>query len=346
MFKKQKSLIGLDVGMHTAKAVELTQYGNELVVTAYAQNDIVSQSERADAIVEMLQSQVFRTRRVATAVSGKSVIVRYLTMVDMSSDDLRNAITFEADKYIPFDVDEVVLDAQRLDDGGLHFEGLGENEMRVLLVAVKRGLIDDHVGLVQSIGLQPQVIDVDAFALGNAFELRDRLSPAMDADERVTALIDVGATKTNINVLRGRVLCFTREIYLGGDDFTQAVSKRLGCDTAQAEQLKREPGDNIETLNDAVFPSVDDLGNEIHLSFDYFENQFDHGVDDVFVSGGGVQLPLVAETFERVFEKRTRHWDPTEYLRVDEDTVDVAALRANAGQLAIAVGLASRVRKD
>lgn len=346
MFKKQKSLIGLDIGTHTAKAVELSRFGNELVVTAFAQADVGSADTRADAIVEMLQSQVFRTRRVATAVSGKSVIVRYLTMVGMSDDELNNAIKFEADKYIPFDVDEVVLDAHRLDDGGLQFEGLDDNEMRVLLVAVKRSLIEDHVGLVQSIGLQPSVIDVDAFALGNAFELRETMSPAMDAEHRVTALIDVGATKTNINVLRGSVLCFTREIYLGGDDFTGAVSKRLGCDSAQAEALKRDPGENVETLNDAVLPSVDDLGNEIHLSFDYFENQFDHAVDDVFVSGGGVQLPLVAETFERVFEKRTRHWDPTEYLRVDEDAVDVAALRANAGQLAVAVGLASRVGKD
>ena len=114
----------------------------------------------------------------------------------------------------------------------------------------------------------------------------------------------------------------------------------------QAEQLKRQPGDNIEALRDAVLPTIDDLGNEIHLSFDYFENQFDQPVDDVFLSGGGVALPLVAETFEKIFEKRTRHWDPIEHLRVDDDAVDVDALRANAGQLAIALGLACRLRKD
>ncbi len=346
MFKKQRSLIGLDIGAHAVKAIELTQFGNEVVVTAYAQNDIVSEGARADAIVDMMQGQQFRTRRVATAVSGKSVIVRYLTMIQMSDDDLRNAVKFEADKYIPFDVDEVVLDAQRLDDRGVQFEGLADNEMRVLLVAVKRSLIEDHVGLVQSIGLQPDIIDVDAFALGNSYELRGLMSAGMEQDDRVTALIDVGANKTNINVLRGGTLCFTREIYLGGDDFTSAVAKRLGCEVHQAELLKREPGDNIEALRDAVLPSIDDLGNEIHLSFDYFENQFDQPVDDVFLSGGGAQLPLVADTFEKIFEKHTRHWDPTEHLRVDEDNVDIDALRANAGQLAIAVGLASRLRKD
>lgn len=346
MFKKQKSLIGLDIGAHAAKAIELTQIGNEYVVTAYAQTDLPSDGSKADAIVDMLSGHVLRTRRVATAVSGKSVIVRYLTMVHMSDDDLRNAIKFEADKYIPFDIDEVVLDAHRLHDGGRRFEGLADNEMRVLLVAVKRSLIEDHVGLVQSIGLLPALVDVDAFALGNAFEFRSHLAPSIEQDHRVSALIDVGAHKTNINVLRGGALCFTREIYLGGTDFTSAASKRLGCEMHQAETLKRQPGDNIEALRDAVLPTIDDLGNEIHLSFDYFENQFDQPVDDVFLSGGGVELPLVAETFEKIFEKRTRHWDPVEHLRIDEDAVDIDALRANAGQLAIATGLACRLRKD
>ena len=96
--------------------------------------------------------------------------------------------------------------AAPLEDGGHHFEGLADNEMRVLLVAVKRSLISDHMGMIQSIGLQPDIIDVDAFAIGNAYEFRNSLAPTMEQDDRVTALIDVGAGKTNINVLRGGTL--------------------------------------------------------------------------------------------------------------------------------------------
>jgi len=351
MFKKQKSLIGLDIGSHCVKAVELTQYGGETVLTAYGQNEIVSEGGRADAIIDLIQGRSFRTRRTCTAVSGKSVIVRYLTMIKMSPDDLKNAIKFEADKYIPFDVEEVVLDAQRLADGPAGKDQKekgqgGENEMRVLLVAVKRSLIEEHVQLVQSIGLVPEIIDVDAFALGNAYEVRGTLGAGGDVGDRAVALIDVGAGKTNINIVRGGTSYFTREIYLGGDDFTSAISKRLGCEVHQAETMKKDPGENAEALRDAVTPSIDDLGNEIHLSFDYFENQFDRPVDDVLLSGGGARLPLVEETFEKIFEKRTRRWDPTEDLKIDESTVDVEALRANAGQLAVAVGLASRIRKD
>lgn len=346
MFKKQRSLIGLDIGTNSVKAVELTQYGSELVLTAYGQNEIVSEGQKADAVVDLLQGHKFRTRRVVTAVSGKSVIVRYLTMIQMSDDDLRNAIKFEADKYIPFDVDEVVLDAQRLDDPPGARAGLGENEMRVLLVAVKRSLIDDHVQLIQSIGLQPEIIDVDAFALGNAWDLRRATASGVDDDDKVVALLDVGANKTNINVLRSGSSHFTREIYLGGDDLTSAIAKRMGCESHQAEQLKRDPGDHIEAVRDAVLPSIDDLANEIHLSFDYFENQCDRAVDDVLLSGGGAQLKLVEETFEKVFEKRVRHWDPTENLNFDADAVDVEALKKNAAQVAIATGLAARIRKD
>lgn len=347
MFKKQRSLIGLDIGTHSVKAVELTQTGSELVVTAFGRNEIVSQGAKADAVVDLLQGGSFRTRRVVTAVSGKSVIVRYLTMVQMSDDDLKNAIRFEADKYIPFDVEEVVLDAQRLDDGaGASRAGLAENEMRVLLVAVKRSLIDEHVQLVQSIGLQPEIVDVDAFALGNAYELRKLLAPGVDGEDRVTALVDVGANKTNINVLRGGTSHFTREIYLGGDDLTSAISKRMGCEVHQAEALKRDPGEHFEGVRDAALPSIDDLANEIHLSFDYFENQCDRAVDEVLLSGGGAQFKLLEETFEKVFEKRTRTWDPTENLGVDAQAVDVEALKKCASSLTIATGLAARIRKD
>jgi len=202
------------------------------------------------------------------------------------------------------------------------------------------------VQLIQSIGLAPEIIDVDAFALGNAYELRGMLGAGVDDADRAVALIDVGANKTNINVLRGGASYFTREIYLGGEDFTSAISKRMGCEVHQAELLKRDPGENEEALRDAVLPSIDDLGNEIHLSFDYFENQFDRAVDDVLLSGGGAHLKLVESTFEKIFEKRTRHWDPTENIKIDESAVDAEALRANAGQLAVAVGLASRIRKD
>ena len=340
MFTKTRRLIGLDIGSNCVKAVELTQTGSEVVVTGYGQAEMVSEGSKADAVVQACRG--FHTKRTVSSVSGKSVIVRFLNMAKTPDDNLMNVIRVEADKYIPFDVEEVVLDAQRMPDGA---QQQGE-EMRVLLCAVKRSLIDEHVGLLQGVGLQPEIIDVDSFALGNALEVRSRFSPQVEAEEKTVALVDVGANKTNVNILRGTVSFFIREIYLGGDDLTSSISKRLGIELHSAENLKREPGDNAEQLREAVISSIEDLGNEIHLSLDYFENQFDKSVDEVFLSGVASRLKFLGEAFEKIFEKRVRAWDPTENLKIDESTVDSAKLKENASQIAIAVGLASRILKD
>jgi type IV pilus assembly protein PilM len=340
MFNRQRRLIGLDIGSNCVKAIELTQSGSETVVTGYGQAEMVSEGSKTDAVVQACHG--FKTRRTASSVSGKSVIVRFLNMAKTADDNLMNVIRVEADKYIPFDVEEVVLDAQRMPDAAQQ-QG---DEMRVLLCAVKRSLIDEHVGMIQGVGLQPDLVDVDSFALGNAHEMRTRFSPQVDEGDKTVALVDVGANKTNVNILRGNVSFFIREIYLGGDDLTSSISKRLGIELHSAENLKRDPGDNAEQLREAVMSSIEDLGNEIHLSLDYFENQFDKSVDEVFLSGGASRLRFLGEAFEKIFEKRVHGWDPTENLKIDESTVDSAKLKENAPQMAVAVGLASRILKD
>ncbi|MCI0341353.1 MAG: pilus assembly protein PilM [Planctomycetales bacterium] len=346
MFGRARSILGLDIGTSSVKAVELSQEGEAYTITGYGQVDAKTDVPPRDILKELLSAFGIRARRVVTAVSGRSVIVRYVSMVEMSDEDLQNAIKFEADKYIPFEVDEVVLDCQRLEDvPSAPKEGAEQAEMKVLLVAVKRSVVDDHVQLLHDTGLTPEVIDVDSFALGNAFEFRDLLSPRVEEKEKVVALIDIGANKTNINIKKGRTTYFTREIYLAGNDFTDAISKRLGLEVAEAETLKREPGERIGELMEAVSPTIEDLGNEIHLSFDYYENQYDSEVEEVFLSGGGARFPQLEETFSRIFDRKTSTWDPTENLEVGA-RVDAGLLKQNASQLAIAMGLAARLRKE
>jgi type IV pilus assembly protein PilM len=342
---RSKSIVGLDIGSHAVKAVEFTQMGGEFVLTEFGKARIYAEGSISDAIAELLSNSRFRTKRVVTAVSGKSVIVRYLNLVQMSDDELKNAIRFEADKYIPFDVEEVVLDCQRLEDTSrdVGIEGGQENEMRVLLVACKRSLVEDHYGLLSGLGLQPDIIDVDAFALGNAWEFMNLTADNFGEDDKVVALVDIGANKTNINIVRGSTSYFTREIYLGGDDFTGGISKKLNIDINEAESLKRDPGDQVEDAKEAVYPYIDDLGNEIRLSFDYYENQFDREVDEVLLSGGGGRLNFLEEALEKIFEKKTSLWNPLEHVR-STDRVDRDLLEEEAAQLAIAVGLASRLR--
>jgi type IV pilus assembly protein PilM len=343
MFGRLRSLLGLDIGTSSVKAIELAQDGDSYTIQGFGMMEMVPDIPPQEIIKELLGTFGIRCKRTCTSVSGRSVIVRYVTMLEMSNDDLQSAIRFEADKYIPFEVDEVVLDCQRLEEVAVPTGD--QPEMKVLLVAVKRSLIDDHVVVLQDAGLTPEIIDVDSFALGNAFEFRDVLSPRVEEKEKVIALIDIGANKTNINIKRGRTSYFTREIYLAGDDFTDAISKRLGLERDEAEGLKRDPGERIGELMEAVSPTIEDLGNEVHLSFDYFENQYDAEVEEVYLSGGGSRFPQLDETFARIFDRKTSLWDPTENLEIGS-RVDAGLLKQNAAQLAIVMGLAARIRKE
>lgn len=347
MFRKSKSLIGLDIGSHTAKAVELTTSGGETYVTATATVELPPGEERNEVLANMIRSSDFHTRRVATAVSGKSVIVRYLSMPNMTDEELPRALEFEADKYIPFDMSDVVKDCQRLGGPGeMSLDGVEEDKMRVLLVAAKRNVVDDAVKVVQDVGLQPSVIDVDAFALGNAYEFGLQTGADPEQTGGVVALVDLGARKTSINILQGDQSLFTREIYMGGNDITQAVSKRLGMRLEDAEEFKKNPGESEAELEEALAQTFEDLGGEVLLSFDYFENQFESRVEEVFLSGGSARMPILAPAFERIFNRRTTVWDPISNLPLKLADTNPEILAELSSQMAVALGLASRIQKE
>ncbi len=340
MLKQRKSIVGLDVGTSCIKAIEITQDKFDYIITAFAQIDIASEQARRDALSELFKSGGFRTKRVATSVSGKSVIFRFINMVQMSDENLTNAIKFEADKYIPFDIDEVQLDTQKLMDLPSAEEG-GQEEMKVLLVAAKQSIVEDQAAMLTELGLTPVNIGVDSFALGNAYELNDIVSPGLQESDHTVALVDIGFAKSSINILRNNVTFFAREVSMGGQDLTNAITRRFGLEPFEAEALKRDPQEQVVEVQDAVSATLDDLGNEINLSFDFFENQFEGEVQEVYLSGGSALLPFLEESLEKIFEKRTRVWNPIEGLKVRSDNVDIDALNQSAPQLAVAVGLAA-----
>jgi type IV pilus assembly protein PilM len=214
--------------------------------------------------------------------------------------------------------------------------------MKVLLVAVKNDLVRGRVQMLQSVGLQPQIIDVDAFSLGNIFGIG---GPTFEmAAGKVVALVDIGAAKTVVNVVCGAESYFTREVYLAGNEFTATITKRFGLEPFEGEQLKRAPGNQEAKITETLLPVLEDLGNEIQLSFDYYENQADSKVEEVFLSGGGSRVPGIEEVFERIFERRTVAWNPLEGLDIDEGSLDSDALFECAPSLGVAAGLAIRAK--
>src|SRR6185503_19089688 len=355
-----------------------------------------------DAVAEVFSSKKFKTKRVATAVSGRFVFVRYINMPVMTDEELVNAAKYELGKYIPVEVDEVLHDSQKLEE--LAAQEGQEPEMRVLLVAAKRTFIDEHVGILEGAGLQPAIVDVDSFALGNAYELSGMINPQAIAQGKLVALVDIGASKTNINIMSDTISYFTREFYKGGDDLTDSISKKLSLEVKDAESLKRSvagaaysgggggggggggsptnPGNmpivmvssedadklrgetgrrsttrvgtmggggggggdgDADRVVDCISSVVEDICNDINISIDYFENQYDKKVEEVYITGGASSTIGLPETLERTVQKPVNRWNPLQYFELELPRDSQQELQDNPTQAAIALGLAARI---
>jgi type IV pilus assembly protein PilM len=333
---RSKTLVGLDVGTSAVKAVEISLSGSEPVVTGFARVELGQGLGPAEAIAECARLGRFRARRAAAGLSGPSTVVRHLAMQAMTDDELKAAVRFDSDKHLPFDVDECRLDCQSL--GAADEEG---KQRLVLLAAARNALVDERVAQIRALGLAPEAIDLDLLALSNAFELCAPLDA--EGEGGAVALVDVGCTRTAIHVLSGLRSRFSREIPLGGADMTLAVGRRFELDGPAAEARKRDEQHEAD-VREAALPVVEDLANELALSLEYVEHHEGLEVREVLLSGGGALCPGVRELLEELVRKPVRWWSPLEGLRVDEARVDVQELGRWTPTLAVAVGLASRVR--
>jgi len=341
-FGKRRCVIGLDIGSSAVKAVEYTDYGDRLVITAYNQKPLESKEAAAEIVRECIIDGNFHTKDVITSVSGRGVVVRFVNMMKMTQEELERAVQFEADKYIPFELSDVVLASQKLEE--IKDPTMSEREMKVLLVAVKKETIEEHIDILRKAGLNPLVIDVDSFALSNAFEMKERLGPKMAASDKVDALVDIGSNKTSISIIKNLSLRFSREFYIAGNDFTEAIAKRLLQDLQEAEAIKTNPAGREAEVEEAVKQLIEDFANEIHLSSDYYESKYEEEVDEIYLSGGSSKLYGLAQSLEQIFGKRVSLWDPFEGLEIDTSNVNADALARNAPRLVIAAGLAARIR--
>ncbi len=336
---RAKRLLGLDLGTSSVKAVELTREGNALAVTAAAQAPVTSPAELTASIREVLRRGAFHTKLTCLNVSGRLVSVKYITLPAMEDADLKKALPFEADKHIPFEVGDACLDGQRIGEASP-----GAKEMTAVLAAAKRNLVLERSQLATFCGLAPAIVDVDVFAIGNAFSLGAGGDPAKAAGQDASvAIVDLGASKTSVNILGGRTdTRFTREIYVGGNDVTEVIAKRLSLPPAQAETTKCAPGGREKDCQDAQATTLEDLANEVRMSLEFYENQFESAVAEVCLCGGGALLSGLAETFQHALGKPTRVWNPFQGLPTGPG-MDPAATASGVG-FAVALGLASRLR--
>lgn len=347
MFRRAKSLVGLDIGSSAVKAVELRPSGKGYRVTAFGwepvppdsivDGAIIDGGAVADAIRRLFDGRKIKTKEVAASLSGNAVIVKKITLPVMTEAELSESIYWEAEQYIPFDVQDVNLDYQVLESE----EAAGKGTMDVLLVAAKKEKIADYTGVIAQAGRQPVVVDVDAFALQNAYEVNYGIEPGM-----TVVLLNAGASAVNVNIISGDQSVFTRDISIGGNAYTEALQKELSLPFESADLLKRggeAAGFSYDDARPVLRAVTENVMLEIQKTFDFFKATAASGrIDRIMVSGGASRAEGFSELLNERFEATIEAFDPFKKVVFDskklggDDPIELASTAA------VAVGLALR----
>jgi type IV pilus assembly protein PilM len=348
VFRRAKNIVGLDVGSSAVKAVELKPAGKGFRVIAFGSEPvppdsivdgaIIDAGTVADAIRRVFEhNDGFKAKEVCASLSGNAVIVKKITLPVMTQAELDESIAWEAEQYIPFDIQDVNLDYQILDPGtGPDSRG----SMEVLLVAAKKEKIGDYTSVIAQAGRTPVVVDVDAFALQNAYEVNYGLNP-----QEVVVLMNAGASAININILQGDQSVFTRDISMGGNSYTEAVQKDLSLPFDAAEQLKKGipvDGATFEDVRPVLHTVTDNVLLEIQKTFDFFRaTASSDQIDRIVMSGGASRVDGFRDMLQDRFGIAVDDFDPFRTIAFDPKKLD-ADPREVAPTAAVAVGLALR----
>ena len=351
MFRRAKALVGLDIGSSAVKAVELKASGKTYKVTGFGTEPlppdsivdgaIIDGAAVADAIRRLFDSRNIKTKDVAASLSGNAVIVKKISLPIMSEGELAESIYWEAEQYIPFDIQDVNLDYQILDRGDA---ASGKGTMDVLLVAAKKEKIADYTGVIAQAGRSAVVVDVDAFALQNAYEVNYGIE-----GNAVIVLLNAGASATNINILQGDQSVFTRDISIGGNAYTEALQRELNLPFETADALKRGlPVDGVayEDARPVLRAVTENVMLEIQKTFDFFKaTAASDKIDRIMLSGGASRAEGFTEMLGERFDAPVEAFDP--FRKVGFDGKKFASDSADIGPTAaVAVGLALRRAGD
>jgi len=350
---KKDHLVGLDIGSHSIKVAEIEQgksgralknLGVVEIDPEFIEDGAIKDTQAvADLIKKLFKQLKVREKRVAISVGGYSIIVKRINVQTMTEEQLLETIHYEAEQYIPFDINDVNLDFQILGENKKN-----KNQMSVLLVAAKKDLIDEYNGLVATAGRQARIIDVDAFALQNAFEASYLAEDDFvdEEDGEIVALIEIGAEKTSLNIMKGATSLFMRDISMGCGQINLQIASHLDCTIEEAEEIK------IGRLTDRI--SEEDLGEifsafstewttEVRRAFDFFYSSFgESDISRIILSGGGANVEEIRNALTEETEVPVEIINPFGNLTINHSKFDPTFLEQIAPQAAIALGLALR----
>jgi type IV pilus assembly protein PilM len=344
IISKSKNVVGLDIGTNSIKLVEveeskggvrLKNFGiTPIPKDSIVNGAIVNHDAVVSAIQQLLSNLKVKTKDAVSSVSGHPVIIKKISMPQTTDDEMEESIKFEAEQYIPFDLDEVNIDYQIL-----AVEEGKTDHMSVMLVAAKKVMISDYVKVLTDAGLNPVILDIDVFALENAYEVN------YQSDEpQAVALIDIGASTININIIKAGLSAFTRDIFLGGNQITEEIQKHFGISFDEAEALKIS-GDinNPEFGGKEIVKKVcDSMVAEIQKSLDFYSSTTYEQIARIYLSGGCAKIPLMKESIEEKLNIATEVIDCMRTVSYDQNVFDPDYIKDITPLASVGVGLALR----
>jgi len=348
VFGKKGSPVGLDIGSRTIKAAEVIETKKGQTLKKFGMTDIapglieegtINDPESvAESIRQLFKSYNIKKRNIALSIGGYSVIVKKINVSTMAEEQLQESIHFEAEQYIPFDISDVNLDFQILGPNENN-----PNQMNVFLVAAKKEMVNDYVNLASLAGLNPCIVDVEAFALQNIFEVN------YDTEGENVALIDIGASKTSLNILKGSSSVFMRDVSLGCGQINQKIISLLKCSFEEADEIKlgNQPDSmSEEDLKEITSTIVSDWCTEIRRALDFFYSTYpDDQIKRIVLSGGGGNIEEFRELLAAEASAAVETINPFGKFLVD-DSLDPLFIKEIAPQAAICMGLAIRKVDD
>jgi type IV pilus assembly protein PilM len=352
-FSGSKKIVGLDIGSSSLKLAEVISSSHGHVLNQFLQiplpKGIIVEGVLVDAqelslnIKELFNKSGLRRRGIVTSLSGNSVIVKKVTFAQMNETELRDLIRDEAGKYLPFDnIDDVNYDFQILGDNEFN-----PNQMDVIIVAAKKDIVSSYLDALLDAGLNVMIMDVDSFALETMYEANYEY----EKDE-IVVIVNIGASITNINVIKSGMSIFTRDFTLGGNSITEALKEKYKITFEEAEKNKVEclPDNNqgnAMELRNSILDFAEPICSEIERSIDYFRSTFGgENIKHVFLSGGSARISGLATTLSQRLNIETEIINP--FLRIDynKKNIDVKALESIRPIAAVAIGLGLRRMDD
>jgi type IV pilus assembly protein PilM len=352
-FSGSKKIVGLDIGSSSIKLAEVISSSQGYVLNKFLQlplpKGIIVEGVLADAqelslkVKELFKNSGLRRRGIATSLSGNSVIIKKITLTQMNETELRDLIRDEGGKYLPFDnMDDVNYDFQILGDNEFN-----PNQMDIIIVAAKKDIVNSYLDALVDAGLNVMIMDVDSFALETMYEANYEYE-----NNEIVVIVNIGASITNINIIKGGMSIFTRDFTLGGNSITEALQEKYKISFEEAERNKVEcpPDDNeddIVELRNSILDFAEPICSEIERSIDYFRSTFGgENIKHVFLSGGSARISGLTAILSQRLNMETQIINPFLKIGYNKKNIDAKALESISPIAAVAIGLGLRKMDD